>query len=120
METKDIGQTWQGLSEEVIIGIKEWRLQNPKATFGEIETELDLRLAKLRARMLQDTALASASAGWSGKEPEERPACPGCGQGMVSYGKRRRRLQTLGRQEIVLERQYGVCPSCGEKLFPPG
>ena len=33
MEAEEIGQTWPGLSEEVITGIREWRLQNPKATF---------------------------------------------------------------------------------------
>ncbi len=120
MEAEDIGQTWQGLSEEVITGIREWRLQNPKATFTEIETELDLRLAKLRARMLQDAALASSSTDWSSNQPGEKPACPDCGEELVSWGKRRRRLQTLGRQEVTLERQYGVCPACGGKLFPPG
>ena len=37
MEPKDIGPDWQELSEEAITGVKEWRLQNPKATFAEIE-----------------------------------------------------------------------------------
>ncbi len=120
MESKDFEPTWHQFSEEVITGIKEWRLQHPKATFSEIETELDLRLAKLRARMLQDTALASTAADWRGNQPGERPGCPSCGQGLVSWGKQKRQLQTLGRQEIVLERQYGVCTACGEKLFPPG
>ena len=120
MEPEELGSGWQELSEEVISGMKEWRLDNPKATFAEIETELDLRLAKLRGRMLQDTALASASAGWSGNQPGERPECPGCGRELVCWGKRRRRLQTLGRQEVTLEREYGVCPACGGKLFPPG
>ena len=27
-------------------------------------------------------------------------------------------MQTLGEQEVALERQYGVCPACGGKLFP--
>ena len=88
------------------------------AAAAEIETELDLRLAKLRGRMLQDTALASAFTGWSGNQPGERPECPGCGRELVSWGRRRRRLQTLGRQEVTLEREYGVCPACGGKLFP--
>jgi hypothetical protein len=120
MEPKDIGPDWQELSEEAITGVKEWRLQNPKATFAEIETELDLGLAKLRARMLQDTALASSAADWSSNQSGERPVCPDCGQELAPSGKRPRRLQTLGGQEVTLERQYGVCPACGGKLFPPG
>ena len=43
MELKDLGLGWRELSEEVITGMKEWRLQNPKATFAGIEKELDLR-----------------------------------------------------------------------------
>ena len=120
MEPKELGLAWRELSEEAISGIIEWRLRHPKATFAEIETELDLRLAGLRARMLRDTALASASAGWSGKQPGEKPACPRCGRELVSGGRRRRRLQTLGRQEVELEREYGVCTACGEKFFPLG
>ena len=42
MESKDIGPDWEELSEEAVTGVREWRLQNPKATFAEIETELDL------------------------------------------------------------------------------
>ena len=128
MEWKDLGLAWRELSEEAITGMKEWRLENPKATFAEIEKELDpvsgtgqaLQLAKLRGRMLQDTALASSSTDWSGNQPGERPVCPDCGQELASSGKRGRRLQTLGGQEVTLEREYGVCPACGGKLFPPG
>lgn len=120
MEPEEMETTWHQLSEEVITGMREWRLQHPRATFTEVERELDLRLSKLRARMLQDTALASSAADWGGSPPEGRPVCPHCGQGLVSGGKQQRHLQTQGGQEVVLERQYGVCPGCGTKLFPPG
>jgi hypothetical protein len=55
---QEFDQQWQKLSEEVLVGMKEWREQHPKATFAEIEAALDERLGRLRARMLQDTALA--------------------------------------------------------------
>ena len=42
----------------------EWRQQHPKATFREIEAEVDKRLAVLRARMLSDAAISSAQADW--------------------------------------------------------
>jgi hypothetical protein len=50
MEKKEKGKTWRGISEEIIVGMTEWREQNPKATFGAIEDELDRRLAELRVR----------------------------------------------------------------------
>ena len=62
---KDFDQTWRALSDEVLTGMKEWRLQHPRATLSEIEAALDERLARLRARMLEDAALASAAADWS-------------------------------------------------------
>jgi YgiT-type zinc finger domain-containing protein len=120
MTPTDFDRTWLELSEEVITGMKEWRLQHPRATFAEIEAALDERLAGLRARMLQDAALATIATDWKQSPPEVRPLCPTCGQQLVSGGNQERRLQTQGRQEIVLQRQYGVCPTCGGGLFPPG
>jgi YgiT-type zinc finger domain-containing protein len=105
------------LSEEVLVGMKEWRAAHPKATLREIETALDEKLTKVRARMLQDVALASRAAdlGASG----ERVVCPQCGQAMEARGRAERTLTTTGNQEIVLQRSSAVCPSCGEGLFPP-
>ena len=109
---------WHQLSEEVITGMKEWRMQHPRATLTEIETALDERLGRVRARMLQDVALASASADWS--KSEHRPKCADCGQELVSSGTRTRRLQTQSSAEVTLERTYGVCPACSSGSFPPG
>jgi hypothetical protein len=50
---------WRLLTEEIILGICEWRVQHPKATLREIETKLDARLNRARARMLEDLALQS-------------------------------------------------------------
>src|SRR5204862_315354 len=44
MWTSELEGRWQRLAEEVFVGIKEWRLQHPKATFAEIERALDERL----------------------------------------------------------------------------
>ena len=46
LEPKEPGTDWSELSEEAIAGMSDWRWANPKASFAEIETELDLRLAK--------------------------------------------------------------------------
>jgi len=118
---EDFDWRWQELSREVLTGMKEWRLQHPRATLKEIEVALDERLGRLRARMLEDAALASAAAQWEEAEPAERPVCPQCGQGLAARGVRgERHLQTHGGQEIVLQREYGVCSACGAELFPPG
>src|SRR5205807_4218180 len=115
---KDREQKWRKLAEEVMSGRKEWRDQNPKATYREIEDALDKCLAHMRARMLEDAALASTAAEWSQAEREERPTCAHCGTRLVSRGKKERHFQTQGGQEVVLKRSYGVCPTCGIGLFP--
>ena len=96
----------------------EWRLQHPKATFREIEAEIDQRLSGLRVRMLTDAAIRSASADWGGNEKAEE--CPKCGAELVRKGKKTRKMQTRGGQEVELEREYGECPKCGQGIFPPG
>jgi YgiT-type zinc finger domain-containing protein len=96
----------------------EWRQQNPKATFRAIEDELDRRLAELRARMLADLAVNSASTEWA--TDAGAPVCPTCGTVLHPNGKKKRKLHTRGGRAVELEREYGVCPKCGQGIFPPG
>jgi hypothetical protein len=107
-------------SEEIVVGMREWRLQHPKASLREIEAALDERLARLRARMLGEAAMASTAADWRAAGKEAEVKCPQCGQVLQAWGEQQRTLQTHGGQEIVLKRQYGVCPGCGESFFPSG
>lgn len=107
---------WHKLSEEVMTGMREWRVQHPTATLSEIEDALDERLSGMRARMLEDLALKSARRDLAGTEV----GCPECGEKMESRGKRERKLKTHHNQEIKLSRAYGVCPKCGASFFPPG
>ncbi len=116
----DFDQRWERLSAEVLSGMKEWRLQHPRATLREMEAALDERLARMRARMLEDMALASRVANWKGEGAESKPVCPECGEVLMARGEGRRRLQTQGGEELQLEREYGVCPKCGTGFFPPG
>ena len=112
---KDFDGLWQKLSEEVMSGMKEWRLQHPKATLSEIEDALDERLSKMRARMLEDLALASAAANLNEGEVQ----CSECGSRVESRGHKQRKIKTHHNQEIKLSRAYAVCPQCGASLFPP-
>jgi uncharacterized protein with PIN domain len=108
---------WRELSEEVFTGMAEWRVQHPRATFSEIEAALDERLATVRARMLQDVALASAAADLT--SAAERPRCPECGHVLEAHGQEERTLRTTHDRSITLRRSYARCPACGVGLFPP-
>src|SRR5512140_881358 len=101
-------------------GMKEWRLAHPKATLSEIEAALDERLAKVRARMLEDAAQLSAVADIAGARESEQARCPECGEVLKDQGQDTRQLATAGDQTITLRRSYGLCPRCGARLFPPG
>lgn len=118
--SREIDRKWHELSEEVISGMKEWRLQHPQATLNEIEAAIDERLNRLRKQMVEDVALASRAAEWSGGPAREVPLCPQCQMPLQARGRRLRQLQTQGGQLVVLQREYGVCPQCGQGLFPPG
>jgi YgiT-type zinc finger domain-containing protein len=120
MSQKDPLEEWQSLSQEVLVGLREWRAQHPQASLREIEAELDQRLARLRARLLQDSVLQSQARDWQEAPAGQQPLCPECGQVLEAKGSQRRELQTHGQQAVVLERQYGVCPKCGMGFFPPG
>ena len=118
MKKEEMVKKWRGESEEIISGMTEWREQHPKATLAEIEAEVDQRLAGMRARMIADAALASQSAEWEQEAKEGH--CRQCGQALEKKGKKKRKLATRGGKEIELEREYGVCPKCGQGIFPPG
>ncbi len=120
MWSAEIEARWRELAEEAMAGMREWRVQHPKATLVEIEAALDERLAKVRARMLQDAAQVSAAADIAGAREQERPRCPECGGKLEDRGQDTRQITTAGNQTITLRRSYGLCPRCGARLFPPG
>ena len=119
MSKPSFDHTWHTLSEELTTGMRTWRLAHPKVSLRQMETELDTRLSRMRARMLEDIALASPAAEWGEAAAAAQPVCPQCGTPLDQRGKQTRHLQTHGGHDLALERTYGVCPSCEEGLFPP-
>jgi len=119
MRLDDLDARWHELTEEVTSGMKEWRLQHPKATFREIEAALDERLARLRAHMLEDAALLSRATELESATTAERLTCPECHVPLHARGVQTRTLVTQHDQTIPLERQYAVCPECHKGFFPP-
>lgn len=116
---EDMDRTWRALSEEILTDVKGWRLAHPKATFREIEQAVHEGTTRLEAQLLQDTAQASASREWSGKEEQARPHCPVCETPLLARGQQSRQLQGAGGRAVKLKRSYGTCPTCGVGLFPP-
>jgi hypothetical protein len=111
---------WRELSEAVLTGMQEWRAAHPRATFAEIEAEVEGQLSRLRVRLLEDAALASRAAEGAAADGAERAACPDCGQPLQARGHRTRTVTVRGAQAVHLTRRYAVCPACGPGRFPPG
>src|SRR5438034_11025481 len=94
MDRDNFDQCWWPLAQEVLTGMKEWRLQHPTATFTEIEAALDGRLGQFRARMREDVALASTAATWGQASGPARPARSAGGTPPPSRGHAPPQLQT--------------------------
>jgi YgiT-type zinc finger domain-containing protein len=118
MKQGELQGTWNGLSEEIMQGMAAWRERHPKATMREIEAEIDQRLSALRAKMISDTAMTSRATEW--ESGAVGMVCPKCGEKLEKKGKKKRKLDTQGGRQVELVREYGVCPQCGQGLFPPG
>ena len=80
---KETNKEIEALAAEIISGMKEWRTQNPKATFAEIERETMKRMAALQARLMAEIAQDSEAREW---EEGEGPKCPECGEQMKGVG----------------------------------
>ena len=119
MRAEAMDQRWRQEAEAVLTGFKEWRLQHPTATLSEIEVALDERLARVRARLLEDAALASAAADLAALPPADRPRCPQCGAVMALRGPEVRHLTTTYEHHLTLRRHYAVCAACDAALSPP-
>jgi uncharacterized protein with PIN domain len=117
MDREQMSQQWNQQSQEASHAIAQWRQVHPKATLAEIEKAVDEQMNHMRARMIEEVAQASAST--QGGQEEGTQRCPHCGERIYARGKRQRRLQTQGGQQVTLTRQYQSCPSCGYSFFPP-
>jgi len=91
--------------------LEAWHAIHPDATFAEIERAVEEELEQVRTQLLQ--ARTGTRVG------EEQPACRHCGSTMRPRSRRRRTVVLRGDRQLDLDREYLVCPSCGEGLFPP-
>lgn len=117
MDAHKAVEHWQELSRETMQGMAMWREGHPKANLREIEKALDERIMKLCAQVLEDAAQWSEMREWT--QSAAVPICPDCKKALEFRIKGKRELQTQGGHSIRLERDYGICPSCGQGFFPP-
>lgn len=111
---------WDELYEEADREIRRWRQEHKRATLTEIEDTVDQELARMRAQMIQDMALASETADLRSMAKEERPKCPQCGRPLVANGQQKRELVTDYEQGVELKRSKGYCRHCKLSFFPSG
>lgn len=117
MDSERMSEQWQQKSQEVSQAIAQWRQAHPTATLAEIESAVDEQMNHLRARMIEEVAQTQEAS--QEQQGASAQACPQCGERMQSRGKRQRRLQTQGGQQVTLHRRYHRCPGCGYSFFPP-
>ena len=115
MEKRKQEEERKNINADLIEGLNKWREKHPRATMREIEEEIDRRMSKMRARLITDTVMKSAS---PDMEKGKEEMCPKCGGAVKQKGKKKRKLKTNGGQEIEFEREYVRCQSCGHGFFP--
>jgi hypothetical protein len=111
---------WRERSEDVLSGMKAWRLAHPKATLRESEEAAAERMSRREAQLVQGTALASPQRTGSQLPEEEHPRCRVCELLLRECGEHTRTLQGTGGKAIALKRHDGTGSLCGAGLFPPG
>lgn len=112
---------WDVASGAISRELAAWRQGHPRATLAEIEAAVAEAVGRLQARYLQDLAHASAARDLTATRPEERPRCATCGTALQARGRQDREVLTARQPTpLRLSRDYGVCPTCGVGLFPPG
>ena len=114
--SEQIEQVSAGLRD--MLGITQWRKEHPKATWAQIEAEIDEQINQVRAHLIQDVVQVGESEEWSEVPEEERPRCATCGKPLWARGEQTRWIQTTGGEAVKLTRTYGACPACGVGFFP--
>ena len=108
---------WNKLAQEVLSGMRDWRVQHPTATFTEIEEELDTRMARMRAGLLEDLAMASAAADVGGSQAHERPRCPTCGALLLTSPLQDRTTGGTTRPLVSLTATHISCGTGHRQIF---
>ena len=105
--------------ERTLTETSGWRKAHPKATFRQIESEVEARLAAVRQGLIEELAQESANRDLAQQAEAERGVCSECGGGLEARGQQAREVLTLRGDLVRLERSYAACSTCGAGVFPP-
>lgn len=111
-------QHWHEVAEAVLLEMRTWREEHPRATMQKIEEEVDKRIARMRAGLVEGLAMSSTAAEVGSRAQGSPACCPTDGGVLQARGKQVRKLATMGEQTVRLERSYGYCPRCQVGFFP--
>ena len=123
METDGLEHKWRDLSEEILLGMEEWRRQHPKATLWEIEAEVSKQMSRLGARMIQEVAQRSPATDWTSQPTTQAPRCPHCQSdavvrnGHALNGKQLYRCRACGRQSRENPTPHAYPPTRREEIL---
>ena len=116
MNPEELHEQWQEPAEEAIAAVAQWRAAHPKATLAEIEEAVDEQMNRLRARMIEQSAQASAAAE---SEVSQGLVCEQCGQPLQARGKARRKWQTQGGKAGGSGTHLCDLSAVWRRIFPP-
>ena len=119
MWDEGVERGWNQAAEGAMLEIRNWRKQHPRATLSEIEAAVDGHWAKVRARLIQEAALASEAKDIGHQGGDSCSRCSECGGQLESRGEKVRKLSTSHDQRIELRRSYGSVPRLRDGDFPP-
>jgi hypothetical protein len=112
-EKDALARAWQEVGQGTDEHLAHWHTQHPRATFAQIEAQVDRQLAALRAKLIEQMTQHAPV-------PSAREArCPTCGGRVMTKGRRSRKLRAAGEQAVSLERERLFCPACEVGFFPP-
>ncbi|MCA9937432.1 MAG: hypothetical protein KC418_02235 [Anaerolineales bacterium] len=72
--------SWIGSFREASDEVNNWRERHPQATFNEIESRVDEKLARIRARMIEDLVIESQLTDFKEMPAAERPKWAATGE----------------------------------------
>ena len=112
----DFDAQWEQLAEEVMSGMKEWRLQHPRQACVR-SSGAGRAFGKNAGTYVQDAVLAQCG-GYQGGTGGRTASVRECGGELAERTQAVRHLVTQHNQTLEFERSYGVCPHAEQAFFP--
>jgi len=116
---REVPDRMRELTERLLRETTGWREEHPKATFRQIESEVEERLGAIRQGLIEELAQTSVSSDLAKQAESKRPRCGECEGSLEVRGQQDREVMILRGGRVQLQRSYAVCGACGAGVFPP-